>query len=105
MNPMNATKNVLWWLIANSSGGINRGRILMELSREPQNANNLSNNLSLDYKTVRYHLGVLLENGMVVSVGKGYGKTYFHSDDLEENWAVFEEIWNKIGNNIVKSTR
>jgi len=38
---MAAVKNVLWWLLANSLGGINRGRILEELFNKPQNANDL----------------------------------------------------------------
>ena len=101
---MNATKNILWWLIANSAGGINRGKIIIELSREPQNAYSLSKALSLDYKTIRYHLSVLIENKMIISVGKEYGKTYFLSDDLEDNWKIFEEIWNRIGKKIDKST-
>ena len=58
---MSSIKNVLYWLIANSLGGTNRGRILEELFKKPQNANELSNNLKLEYKTVRYHLTVLEE--------------------------------------------
>ena len=90
-------KNVLYWFIANSLGGLNRGRILKELFKKPQNANELSNNLSLEYKTVRYHLKVLEENGLITSVGGGYGKTYFPSEELENNKLIFNEIWDKIG--------
>ena len=90
-------KNVLYWLIANSLGGLNRGRILNELFKKPQNANELSKNLDLEYKTVRYHLTVLEENNLITSVGGGYGKTYFPSDELVENKANFKEIWDKIG--------
>ena len=90
-------KNVLYWLLANSLGGYNRGRILEELFKKPQNANELSKNLNLEYKTVRYHLKVLEENGLITSVGGGYGKTYFPSENLEENKVVFNEIWDEIG--------
>ena len=90
-------KNVLYWLIANSLGGYNRGRILKELFKKPQNANELSKNLNLEYKTVRYHLSVLEKNGLITSVGTGYGKTYFPSEILEQDKAYFDEIWDEIG--------
>lgn len=94
---MSYIKNVLYWLIANSIGGSNRGRILEELFKKPQNANELSNNLNLEYKTVRYHLKVLEENKLITSVGGNYGKTYFPSDTLEQNKQVFLKIWYEIG--------
>ena len=94
---MGSIKNVLYWLIANSLGGINRGRIIIELFNKPQNANELSRNLKLEYKTVRYHLKILEENAIITSVGGGYGKTYFPSDELENSKSVFNEIWNEIG--------
>jgi predicted transcriptional regulator len=94
---MSSIKNVIYWLIANSLGGINRGRILIELFNKPQNANELSKNLKVEYKTIRYHLKVLKENGLITSVGGGYGKTYFPSDELEQNKNLFDEIWDKIG--------
>jgi len=94
---MSSIKNVVYWLIANSLGGINRGRILIELFNKPQNANELSKNLEVEYKTIRYHLKVLEENALITSVGGGYGKTYFPSEELEQNKSIFHEIWDKIG--------
>jgi len=94
---MGSIKNVLYWLIANSLGGHNRGKILMELFKKPQNANELSKNLNIEYKTVRYHLKVLEENKIITSVGGGYGQTYFPSEDLEANKQYFNEIWDEIG--------
>lgn len=94
---MDSLKNVLYWLIANSLGGFNRGRILAELFQKPQNANELSKNLDIEYKTIRYHLKVLEDNGILTSVGGGYGKTYFPTASLEANKQYFAEIWDKIG--------
>jgi predicted transcriptional regulator len=94
---MDSLKNVLYWLIANSLGGYNRGRILEELFQKPQNANELSKNLEIEYKTIRYHLKVLEENKILTSVGGGYGKTYFPTELLETNKQYFVEIWDKIG--------
>jgi len=94
---MGSFNNVLYWLIANSLGGYNRGRIIEELFKKPQNANELSNNLNLEYKTVRYHLKVLEENKLITSVGGGYGKTYFPSDEIQQNKHIFNKIWYEIG--------
>jgi len=94
---MDSLKNVIYWLIANSLGGFNRGRILEELFKKPQNANELSKSLEIEYKTIRYHLKVLEENGILTSVGRGYGKTYFPTEKFEENKQHFTEIWDKIG--------
>jgi len=94
---MSSIQNVLYWLLANSLGGFNRGRILEELFKKPQNANELTNNLKLEYKTVRYHLKVLEENKIITSAGGGYGKTYFPSEELELNRHIFNKIWYEIG--------
>jgi len=94
---MHGVKRLLWWLLAGSAGGINRGRILEELFKQPHNANDLSNILNLDYKTIRHHLKVLEKNNLVTSTGSGYGQMYFPSDLLENNLDVFYEIWGKIG--------
>jgi len=94
---MRNIKNVLYWLLANSLGGSNRGRVLEQLFNKPQNANELSINLKLEYKTVRYHLKVLEENKLITSVGGGYGNTYFPSDELEQNKHIFNKIWYEIG--------
>ena len=99
---MNALKRLLWWLLAGSAGGINRGRMLEELFQTPHNANELSKVLELDYKTVRHHLEILEKNRLVESTGSGYGKVYFPSDMLEGNSEIFREIWGKIGKKQIK---
>ena len=99
---MNAMKRLLWWLLAGSVGGVNRGRILEELFQTPHNANELSKLMMLDYKTIRHHLEVLEKNRLITSTGSGYGKMFFPSDLLEENKLVFHEIWGRIGKKQIK---
>ncbi|MEI6795273.1 MAG: winged helix-turn-helix domain-containing protein [Methanomassiliicoccales archaeon] len=94
---MKAIERLLWWLIAGSVGGINRGRIINILKDRPYNANQLTEQLDLDYKTVRHHLEMLEKNGLIIPIGDGYGKMYGLSPLLEENLPVFEEIWVRIG--------
>ncbi|MFW6109758.1 MAG: ArsR/SmtB family transcription factor [archaeon] len=91
------TKHVIQWLIAGSRGGVNRGKILSTIKEEPMNANQLSEAVGVDYRTIRHHLDVLEKNGMITSMGPRYGTMYFVSQNLEACWDDFEEIWNKIG--------
>lgn len=90
-------KKLLWWLIAGSSGGPNRAKIIMKLNERPYNAHQLAEELDLNYKTVRHHLKVLEENKVVTSSGKQkYGELYFLSDKMIDNFDVFDEIWEKL---------
>ena len=85
-------KYLLGWLIAGTRGGPTRAKIIVILKEKPQNANQLATALGMDYRTIRHHLNVLQKNKIITSVGEGYGMTYFLSQKLEENYAVFEEI-------------
>ena len=90
-------KKLLWWLIAGMKGGINRARIIKTLNERPYNANQLSEELNLDYKTIRHHIKVLEQNNIIKATGEKYGKMYFLSDNMEQNYDVFNEIWEQIG--------
>jgi DNA-binding transcriptional ArsR family regulator len=78
-------KYVLGWLIAGTRGGPTRAKIIKTLKETPQNANQLSVLLKMDYKTMRHHLKVLEKNRIVTSVGDRYGATYFLSQTMEDN--------------------
>lgn len=91
-----AFKSLLWWILAGTKGGRTRARIIIALKERPMNANQLADLMKLDYKTIRYHLNLLLENDLLVTVGKKYGIMYFLSPQLESNYEVSLEIWEKI---------
>jgi len=91
-------RHLLHWLIAGSRGGVNRAKIIRILNDEPMNANQLTGMLEVDYRTVRHHLDVLEKNGVITPMGERYGMMYFLSPEMEENYPVFEEIWNRFGN-------
>jgi predicted transcriptional regulator len=59
----------LWWVIAGTRGGASRAKIILFLKERPSNASQLAELLGMDYKTVRHHLEVLLENRLIVRVG------------------------------------
>ncbi len=89
-------KQVLLWLVAGSRGGVNRGKIIEAIKRKPLNANQLSNDLGVEYKTIRHHLDVLEENNVITSLGDHYGKVYFLSQEMEQSMDDFAEIWGEI---------
>ena len=89
-------KQILWWLIAGSKGGINRARIILALNKRPYNANHLTQMFNLDYKTVRHHLDVLKKHQVIRSTGEEYGTMYFLSDTMKAKYEDFMEIWKQI---------
>jgi len=98
-------RHLLQWLIVGSRGGVSRAQIIKAIREEPRNANQLATLLGVDYRTVRHHLDVLQKNGLLTSMGEQYGKMYFLSSELEENFEVFEEIWNEIGKRLKRKEK
>ncbi len=87
----------LWHLIVGTRGGLKRAKIVHLLRARPYNANALAAALKLDYKTVRHHLRVLVENDIVMaSRDQTYGTLYFLTPRLQTHFEDFLEIWQKI---------
>jgi DNA-binding transcriptional ArsR family regulator len=94
---MASDDSALWYLIAGTRGGPTRLQIMLELLRRPYNANQLTERLGLDYKTVRRHLEVLVESGLItISKEMKYGELYHLSDYARSKVKVFEKILEKI---------
>ncbi len=89
-------KRLLWWIIAGTRGGRSRGKIITTLKERPSNASQLAEMLEMDYKTIRHHLDVLLENKLIVKMGEKYAASYFLSPQLDLQYNVFQEIWLKL---------
>jgi predicted ArsR family transcriptional regulator len=85
-------EKALWYLIAGTRGGENRARIVRLLDERPRNANQLADELDVDYNTVRHHLEKLTDHDVVETGGGEYGKLYFLTDRFERNRETFEEI-------------
>jgi DNA-binding transcriptional ArsR family regulator len=83
---------VLWQVLAGTRGGPNRVQMLVELNERPRNANRLAEDLDLAYNTVRHHLDVLEDNGLVTSGGEDYGTVYLPSDRARQHWDTIEKI-------------
>jgi DNA-binding transcriptional ArsR family regulator len=89
-------EGVLWYVLTGTRGGENRVRLLRSVAERPRNANQLADELDLDYKTVRHHLDVLVENGIVEKSGEEYGAVYLPTDQARAHWDTVEEIMEKV---------
>lgn len=87
---------VLWQTLAGTRGGPNRARILRALDERPRNANQLAEDLSMAYNTIRHHLRVLEKNGVVKSSGANYGTVYLPSERTRSHWDTVEQILSQI---------
>ena len=85
-------KRVLWYVLGGSRGGENRARMIAEQKQRPMNMNQLAERLSVDYRTITHHVGVLVANSLIISQGEKYGAMYFLTPRLEASFGIFEEI-------------
>jgi len=85
-------EGAIWYVLTGTRGGPNRVRLLRALDERPRNANQLAEDLDLDYKTVRHHLDVLVDNDMVRSTGDDYGAVYLPTERIQHHWETVEEV-------------
>ncbi len=94
LDPM---ESLFWHMIAGTKGGPNRLFILSLLCSRPYNANQITQKLKLDYKTVRHHLEILVSNGLIyVSKEPRYGELYHVNDFAREKVKKFDHMIKKI---------
>lgn len=85
-------EKTLWYLLTGTRGGKNRVRIIHMLSERPRNANQLADELDLDYNTIRHHLDMLLDHNIVEAGGEDYGELYFLTDQFDHHRQTFQRI-------------
>ncbi len=95
-----ALENTLLWVLAGSRGGKRRAAIIIALRKRPMNARQIQKVVGLDYRTIRYHLDLLVGNKLLTTLGERYGLLYLISPALESKYSLFEEIWGKLSPDI-----
>jgi DNA-binding MarR family transcriptional regulator len=85
-------EKALWYLFAGTRGGANRVHIVDELIDRPRNANELADELAVDYNTITHHLDMLEEHNVVEPSDHDYGKLYFLTDQFKRHAETFERI-------------
>lgn len=86
-------RSLVWYLLAGTRGGPNRIRILQELRSDPHNAHQLAEALGIDYRTIRHHLRLLEQNGLVRRpVGDAYASPYELAPDLRAEFEAVLEV-------------
>jgi predicted transcriptional regulator len=89
------SKNLFFYIFSGSRGGDNRIRIMSSVQNLPKNANQLANELELNYRAIQHHLDVLEKNNLITKVGDKYGANYFPSVFFEANIETYNEITSK----------
>jgi len=89
-------EGTLWYVLTGTRGGPNRVRLLRAVDDQPRNANQLADDLELDYKTVRHHLDVLIENDIVTKSGDDYGAVYLPAQRVQTRWDTVEAIVSEV---------
>lgn len=86
-------RSLLWYLLAGTRGGPSRIRILELLRISPHNPNQLALALGVDYRTIRHHLRILEQNGLVRRpVGNKYAAPYELAPELSAHYEMVSEI-------------
>lgn len=90
---MDYFEQTIYWLLAGSKGALNRIKIIQSLEKRPMNLNELSEKVSLNYKTVQHHTDLLIENNLLVTQGKKYGKVFFISEQLTQKNSLLKKLF------------
>lgn len=96
--PDKFANNEMVQLLVGRKGGQTTIKIIDQILDQPNNINQLSKILKLDYKTVKYHMHLILELKLVDGNDKKYGSLYFPTKKLTNNLNEYEQIKEYLNN-------
>src|SRR3989442_15090466 len=70
-------RRLLWYVLAGSRGGTNRGKIINLLRNEPRNVNHLAEPLDVHYRVAENHVRALEKNNLITQSNENYAKLNF----------------------------
>src|SRR5256712_6463353 len=85
-------KRLLWYVLAGSRGGTNRGKIINLIRAEPRNVNQFAEALDVHYRVAEHHIRALEKNHLIIPAGERYGRLYLLSPKMEASMNIFHEI-------------
>lgn len=85
-------EDLLWHLLASSRGGQTRVQLVRAIQAKPRNANQLAEELDMDYTTIRHHTRILVENNVLRKSADEYGAIYLFTEQVQTHWDTVEEI-------------
>jgi predicted ArsR family transcriptional regulator len=83
---------VVWYVFTGTRGGATRRRLVHALAERPRTVPQLAADLNLEDTTIRHHLGVLLDNGVLTNSGGGESAVYRPSERAKRHWDTIETI-------------
>lgn len=95
---LNITDKELFTMLIGETGGQTRIKILDAILIMPCNANQLSKQLKLDYKTITYHLDIICNHKYATRERFGKITFYYPSDKLIKKLDEYNQIKGKINN-------
>ena len=96
-------KQLFWDLFCKYTVTVSRTIIMKVVRKKQLNAYQISQEVSLDHKSVLHHLRVLEKNNLVVKIGARYGGKYFPTLFFEHYEILFDEILVKLENVLPQS--
>lgn len=85
-----------WYLLAGTRGGENRARISRARREQPRNANQLADQLGLDYNAVTYQLDMLTDHDVLETCGDEFERVSLPSDRFERYDEAFDRITDRL---------
>jgi predicted transcriptional regulator len=91
-------KQLLVYLFAGTRGAEARVKIVYALKEKPSNINELATLFGVDYKAIRYQIGVLYKNKLIETPNRdAYGAVYFLTPVMERHLEYVNGIWKRYG--------